>query len=164
MRHLSGFLLVLGLLLSLPGLAQAQSRFGGGLQFLGSTADDNIGPGVRFRVSTPINRDVSVAVGSGFTGFIFQGRDDAAYALDPQVSTIVSFSRSNAETIYVLGGAGVFVPFGDTTTDSGPTFHVGIGRAWLLEESSLFFEVNPGFLVGSETTTLVLPLRVGVIF
>lgn len=165
MRRLSCILLVVGLALLLPGPVQAQnqSRVGIGLQVLGSTADANVGPGVRVRVSTPINKDVSLAVGSGFNGFIFQGRDDAAFALDPQLSAIVSFSASNAETTYVLGGAGAYVPFGNTRTESGPTFHVGVGRAWLLRESSLFFEFNPGFLVGEESTTLVLPLRVGII-
>jgi hypothetical protein len=166
MRRLLGSLVVLGILLgpALPAQAQDdQSRFGLGLQLLGSTAGDNVGPGLHFRASTPLNSDVSLAVGSGLTGFIFRGRDDSAFALDPQVSAIVSFSTANAQSTYVLGGAGAYVPFGDTDTDSGPTFNVGLGRAWLLQDSSLFFEFTPGVLVGAETTTLVVPLRVGVI-
>lgn len=165
MRRLSCLLLLFGFTMSLtaPVPAQGQSRFGVGVQLLGSTADGNVGPGLRFRASTAVNQDVSLAVGSGLTGYIFRGQDDAAFALDPQVSAIVSFSTSSAETTYVLGGGGVYVPFGNTTTESGPTFHLGVGRAWLLKESSLFFEFNPGFLVGKETTSLVLPLRVGVI-
>lgn len=166
MRRLPHLLIAVGLAASLFGSAQvqAQSRFGVGLQVLGTTVDNNVGPGLRARVSTPINRDVSLAVGSGVTGYILRGRDDAAFALDPQLSAIVSFSTARAENVYVLGGGGVYVPFGDTTTDSGPVFHLGIGRAWLLEESSLFFEFNPGLLVGKESTTLTLPIRVGVIF
>ncbi len=166
MRRLFGLLVVLGLLGGLAAPAQAQSdqsRFGLGLQLLGSTAGNNVGPGVHFRASTPLNPDVSLAVGSGLTGFIFGGRDDAAFALDPQVSAIVSFSTANAQSTYVIGGAGAYVPFGDTDTDSGPTFSIGAGRAWLLEESSLFFEFSPGLLVGEESTTLVVPIRVGVI-
>jgi hypothetical protein len=166
MRHLSCLLLLLGLTLS-PSAAQAQddrpSRFGLGLQMLSSTASGNVGPGLHFRASTPLNSDVSLALGSGLTGFIFRGRDDAAFALDPQLSAIVSFSTARAQNMYVLGGAGAYVPFGDTNTESGPTFNLGLGRAWLLEESSLFVEFNPGFLIGEESTTLVLPLRVGVI-
>lgn len=166
MRRLSCLLLAIGLMASLIGPAQAQertSRFGLGLQTLWSTADGDIGPGLHFRASTPLNPDVSLAVGSGFTGFIFRGRDDSAFALDPQVSAIVSFSTEAAHTTYVLGGIGAYVPFGDTDAESGPTFNLGLGRAWLLEESSLFVEFNPGFLIGEESTTLVLPVRVGVI-
>lgn len=166
MRRLSCLLLAAGLLLSLAGSVQAQeneSRFGLGLQVLTSTASGDVGPGFQFRASTPLNPDVSLAVGSGLTGFIFRGRDDSAFALDPQVSAIVSFSTEANQTSYVLGGIGAYVPFGDTNTDSGPTFNLGLGRAWLLQESSLFVEFNPGFLVGEESTTLVLPIRIGVI-
>jgi len=155
-----------GLLLGLAGTVQAQeqqSRFGVGIQVLGGTASGNVGPGLHFRASTPLNSDVSLAVGSGLTGFIFRGRDDAAFALDPKVSAIVSFSTANAESTYVLGGVGAYVPFGNTDTESGPTFNVGVGRAWLLQESSVFFEFSPGFLVGEDTTTLVVPLRIGII-
>lgn len=153
-------------MLSLSPSVQAQdkdSRFGLGVHVLGSTANGNVGPGLHFRASTPLNADVSLALGSGLTGFIFGGRDDAAFAFDPQVSAIVSFSQTSTQTSYVLGGAGAYVPFGDTDTDSGPTFNLGLGRAWLLEQSSFFFEFSPGFLVGERSTTLVLPLRVGVI-
>ena len=166
MRRLSFLLLAAGLMLSLAGPAEAQerdSRFGLGLQTLWSTASGDIGPGFHFRASTPLNPDVSLAVGSGFTGFIFRGRDDSAFALDPQVSTIVSFSTKANQTTYALGGIGAYVPFGDTNTESGPTFNLGLGRAWLLQESSLFVEFNPGFLIGEESTTLVLPVRVGII-
>ncbi|MFB6273088.1 MAG: hypothetical protein ABEL51_09375 [Salinibacter sp.] len=166
MRHLSRLLLVLGLVLSIAGPAEAQknsSRFGLSFHALGSTASGNVGPGFHVRVSTALNSDVSLAMGSGLTGFIFRGRDDAAFALDPKVSAIVSFSRTDSQTSYVLGGMGAYVPFGNTDTESGPTFNVGIGRAWLLEQSSFFFEFSPGFLVGEKTTTLVLPVRIGVI-
>lgn len=167
MRHVSCLLLLLGVTLSLsPVHAQDDrpSRVGLGIQMLGSTASGNVGPGLHLRASTPLNSDVSLAVGSGLTGFIFRGRDQAAFALDPQVSAIVSFSTARAENMYALAGVGAYVPFGDTNTESGPTFNLGIGRAWLLQESSLFVEFNPGFLIGQESTTLVLPIRVGVIF
>lgn len=168
MQRLSCLLLVFGLTFSLASAAQAQerpSRFGLGLQILGSTASGDVGPGLHFRASTPINSDVSLAVGSGLTGYIFRGRDDSAFALDPQVSAIVSFSTSTnpAQSTYVLGGVGAYVPFGDTNAESGPTFNLGVGRVWLLDESSVFAEFNPGFLVGEESTTLVIPIRVGII-
>lgn len=167
MRRLSVLLVTLGLMLSLssPTLAQdGQSRFGLGIQALGSTAGGNVGPGLHFRASTPLNSDVSLAVGSGLTGFVFRGRDDAAFAIDPQVSTIVSFSTARTQDMYVLGGAGAYVPFGNTNAESGPTFNLGIGRVWPLQESSLYVEFNPGLLVGEDTTHLVFPIRIGVIF
>lgn len=167
MRHLSGLLLVLGLALSLAVPTQAQddnaSRFGLGVHVMGSTASGNVGPGLHFRASTALNADVSLAIGSGLTGFIFRGRDDAAFAFDPQLSAIVSFSTANADNLYVLGGAGAYVPFGNTDTDSGPTFNLGFGRAWLLQESSLYVELSPGFLVGERKTHVVIPIRLGVI-
>lgn len=166
MHRLTCLLFVFGLTLSLVAPVQAQnnqSRFGLGVHALGSTASGNVGPGFHFRASTALNPDVSLAVGSGLTGFIFRGRDDAAFALDPQVSAIVSFSTASTETTYVLGGVGAYVPFGNTRTESGPTFSLGIGRAWLLKESSLYLEFSPGFLVGEKTTTLVVPIRLGVI-
>jgi hypothetical protein len=166
MRRFSCLLLAVGLTFSLALPVHAQnndSRFGLGVHVLGSTASGSVGPGINFRASTPLNSDISVALGSGLTGFIFQGRDDAAFAFDPQVSAIVSFPTANAEATYVLGGAGAYVPFGDVDTESGPTFNLGIGRAWRLQESSLFFEFSPGFLIGEDSTTLVVPLKVGVI-
>lgn len=167
MRHVPCLLLLLGVTLSLsPVHAQDDrpSRVGLGIQMLGSTASGNVGPGLHLRASTPLNSDVSLAVGSGLTGFIFRGRDDAAFALDPQVSAIVSFSTANAQNMYVLGGVGAYVPFGDTNAESGPTFNLGIGRVWSLQESSLYVEFNPGLFVGKNKTHFVFPLRLGVIF
>ena len=166
MRRLSCLLLACGLVFGLASPVQAQdrqSRFGLGIQLLGSTAGNNLGPGLHVRASTPLNPDISLALGSGLAGFIFRGRDDAAFALDPKVSAIVTVSTSSAQSTYALGGIGAYVPFGDIDTDSGPTFSLGVGRAWLLSESSVFFEFSPGLLVGEETTTLVVPLRLGII-
>jgi hypothetical protein len=168
MQRFSCLLLVFSLMLSLAGPVQAQkppSRFGLGFQVLASTASGDIGPGLHFRASTPINSDFSLAVGSGLTGFIFGGRENSAFAFDPQVSGIVSFSISPdpAQSTYILGGVGAYVPFGNTDTGSGPTFNLGVGRVWLLDESSLFVEFNPGFLIGEDSTTLIFPIRAGII-
>jgi hypothetical protein len=157
--------LALGLLLGTPHDAQAQQpRFGVGLQMLGTTVDNNIGPGVRFRTSVPINRDVSFGLGAGLTGYIFEGRDDAAYAFDPAASLIVTIPGSGRQRLYVLGGGGAYVPFGDTSAPSGPTVHAGVGKVWLLNESSFFLEFSPGLFVGKEETNVIFPLRIGVIF
>ncbi|MFP4227260.1 MAG: hypothetical protein ACLFTE_00360 [Salinivenus sp.] len=148
--------------------AQQSPRYGVGLQLLSTTVNDknnlDVGPGVRFRASAPLNRDVSLGFGTSFTGFIFRGRDDAKYAFDPQASLIVTLPGTGEESFYMLGGPGVYLPFGNTDAASGPTFHLGAGKVWLLNESSFFFEINPALYVGSESTILLFPLRVGVIF
>lgn len=166
MKRLLALVLFLAFALSLasPIQAQQQPRFGLGIQALGSTADNSVGPGLRFRVSAPINQEVSLGVGTGLTGYIFQGRDDAAYAFDPQASVIVTLPGMGRESLYFLGGGGAYVPFGNTTAESGPTFHFGVGKAWLLNESSLYFEFDPALLVGEESTKVLIPFRLGVIF
>lgn len=145
--------------------AQSEPRFGTGIQLLGSTAGEgNFGPGFRFRVSAPINRDLSFAIGTAFTGFIFEGQDEASYAFDPQASLIVTLPGRGTESLYFMGGAGAYVPFGETRADAGPTFHFGIGKVWLLRDTSLFFEFDPALIVGETQTDVLLPVRLGVIF
>jgi hypothetical protein len=158
------FLLTLLLGLGSPAHAQQQPRFGVGLQLMGTTVDGNVGPGFRFRTSVPINQDISLGIGGGFTGYIFSGRDDAAYAFDPQASLVVTLPGTGTERFYVLGGAGAYVPFGDTDANGGPTLHAGLGKVWLLNESSFFVEFDPALFVGEEETDIIVPLRLGVIF
>ncbi|MFB6247079.1 MAG: hypothetical protein ABEL97_00750 [Salinibacter sp.] len=159
-------LLALGLLAGAPLASQAQDRprFGVGLQVTGSTVDNNVGPGLRFRTSVPINQDLSLGLGAALTGYVFEGRDDASYAFDPQTSLIVTLPGSSTQRTYVLGGVGAFVPFGDTDAASGPTLHLGVGRVWLLNESSFFAEFDPALFVGAEETQVIFPVRIGVIF
>jgi len=166
MRFLVPVLLALGLLLGPVDTTRAQSqpRFGVGLQLMGTTVDGNVGPGLRFRTSVPINQDLSLGLDAGLTGYIFEGRDDAAYAFDPQVSLIVTLPGPSRERLYVLGGAGAYVPFGETDAESGPTLHAGVGKVWLLNESSFFAEFDPALFVGARETHVVLPVRIGVIF
>jgi len=163
-------LLLAALLLALgthnPVQAQTQPRYGIGLQMMGTTVDDNIGPGLRFRSSVPLTQDVSLGIGAGLTGYIFQGQDDAAYAFDPQASLVVTLPGPGTQRLYVLGGGGAYVPFGnlDSNVSGGPTLHFGIGKVWLLNESSFFLEFDPALFIGEEETDVILPLRVGVIF
>lgn len=167
MRFLPVAVVLLGLVLGSPDPAQAQEerpRFGVGVQVMGSTVDDNVGPGVRFRSSVPLTQDVSLGLGAGFTGYIFEGRDDASYAFDPQASLIVTLPGRNRQRLYVLGGAGAYVPFGETGAESGPTIHLGLGKVWLLNESSFFFEFDPALFIGKEETRAIMPIRLGVIF
>jgi hypothetical protein len=166
MRVLPVAALVLGLLFGPldSAHAQTQPRFGVGVQLMGTTVDDNFGPGVRLRSSVPLTQDVSLGLGAGLTGYIFEGRDDAAYGFDPQASLIVTLPGRNRQRLYVLGGAGAYVPFGNTSAESGPTIHLGIGKVWLLNESSFFFEFDPALFIGKEDTEAVMPIRLGVIF
>lgn len=161
-------LVALALVLGATGPAQAQSepQFGAGLQMMGTTVDGNIGPGLRFRSSVPLTQDVSLGIGAGLTGYIFQGRDDAAYAFDPQASLVVTLPGPGTQRLYVLGGGGAYVPFGnlDSNVTGGPTLHFGVGKVWLLSESSFFLEFDPALYIGKEETNVILPLRVGVIF
>jgi len=163
---LAGLLLVFGLAFHPPldARAQAGPRYGLGVQLMGSTVDNNIGPGFRFRVSAPLTRDVSLGFGSSFTGYILEGRDEASYAVDPQASLIVTLPGSGQESLYVMTGAGAYLPFGATNATSGPTFHLGLGKVWLLRQSSFFFELDPALYVGEDATSVIIPVRVGVIF
>lgn len=160
----SFILLVLVLGAFLPAQAQQQPKFGIGLQVTGTTVDNNVGPGFRFRTSVPITQDVSFGLGAALTGYIFEGRDDAAYAFDPQASLVITLPGSGTQRFYVLGGGGAYVPFGDVNAGGGPTLHLGLGKVWLLNESSFFLEFDPSLYVGEETTEVILPLRLGVIF
>jgi len=161
---LASVLLALMLGMALPAQAQQQPRFGVGFQMIGSTVDNNVGPGLRFRTSVPLNQDISLGIGAGLNGYIFQGRDEAAYSFDPQGSLVVTIPGTGTQRLYVLGGGGAYVPFGETNAASGPTLHLGIGKVWLLNESSFFLEFDPALFVGEETTDVILPLRLGVIF
>lgn len=141
-------------------------RFGLGFNTSVSTAD-GVGIGMRLRGSAPVNRDLSFAIDLGMTGFIFEGRDEATYLVDPQISAIVSVPDDRPDRLtYFMGGFGAYLPFdeNDNSRDAAPTLHFGIGRVHSLTETSIFYEVNPGLIIGQERVGLVLPIRAGVIF
>jgi hypothetical protein len=156
-----------------PALAQRyQPRFGTGFEALlappgQEIVPEGLGVGIRGRVSVPVNLDLSVAGDVGFAGFVLGGQDDATYVFNPQLSVILSFSRRESVR-YLLGGVGGFIPLGDgdgfDEPSGGPALHLGLGWAFPLNETSLFVEVDPSLVVGSEEATVVLPARVGVIF
>lgn len=131
------------------------------------STEDGLGVGMRLRGSAPVNTDLSFAVDLGLTGFIFGGRDEATYLVDPQISAIVSVPRGRPDQLtYFLGGLGAYIPF-ETNADNpeaAPTLHFGIGRVELLTDTSIFYEVNPGLIIGEERVGFILPIRAGVIF
>ena len=145
------------------------ARFGIGLNTVLSV-NNGFGIGFRGRVSTPVNPDFSLAIGMGFTGFVLQGRDQAVFVFDPQLSGIITLpdraTRFNSEAlVYLMAGVGAFVPLTESSSeDGGPAIHFGIGRVSRLTVSSFFYEINPAIVIGSSKVEFILPFRVGIIF
>ncbi|NNE34294.1 MAG: hypothetical protein HKN13_03595 [Rhodothermales bacterium] len=143
--------------------AQERPRFGFGTEMLVSTAD-NIGVGFRGRVSMPLNADFSFAIGGGMAGFVLRGRQDANWVFTPQISAILTLEGVN-QAPYLIGGVGAYIPTGDPTVNrGGPTFHLGVGKVRRLNDTSLFYEVNPALIIEDDRVDLSLPVRIGVIF
>ncbi|NNE70139.1 MAG: hypothetical protein HKN29_07205 [Rhodothermales bacterium] len=129
------------------------------------SSTEGLGVGVRGRAAWPVNADLSLAVGTGMTGFVLEGRDEATYLLDPQVSVIVTMGPQGPRTPYFLGGVGAAIPVNNkTNAESGPTLHFGIGWVQGLRDTILFYEVDPTMLVGETEISFVIPFRIGVIF
>lgn len=148
--------------------ADLQPRFGGGFDgmlFLGSPSlvQNGLGIGVRGRASFPINADFSVAADAGFVGFLLGGREDATYVFNPQVSGIVTFPALG-QARYLLGGLGWYAPLGSSRATGGPALQAGMGWVTPLQETALYFEVNPALVIGESSIAIVVPARVGVIF
>lgn len=170
------FLALLLALLAFPLDATAQRgvnpRFGIGFEAMGvppgqDIVPEGLGLGLRARVAFPLNRDLSIAIGSGFDGFVLKGQDDASYVANPQLSFILTLPRHGRSARYLLGGAGGFIPLGGSSfddPDGGPALHLGIGWAFPLNETSLYVELDPSLVIGTNETTVVVPARVGVIF
>ena len=140
------------------------TRFGIGLNTVLSV-NNGFGLGFRGRVSSRVNRDFSLAIGLGFTGFVLQGRDDASFIFDPQLSGIINLPVPGGSEVYLLAGIGAFVPLTQASSnESGPSIHFGIGRVRMLTDSAFFYEINPAVVIGQTKVEFVLPLRVGIIF
>ncbi len=158
--------LVLVLAAVFPSTARAQEltpRFGIGFNTLLSS-EDGLGFGFRGRASAPVNADLSFAIDVGAVGFILEGRDDATYIFDPQISAIVTLPGVSSAP-YLLGGIGGYIPLSDkANTDSGPTLHLGIGWVRPLNETTLFYEVNPALIIGEKDVQVAIPFRIGLIF
>jgi len=164
------FLLVLLINLSpvgsREGAAQVPSaRFGIGFNSMLSSAD-GLGVGFRGRASAPVNSDLSIAIDLGFTGFVLGGRRNADYIFDPQLSAIINLPSTPNRLGYVLFGMGGYIPVGTDSDDeqNGPTVHIGIGWVHALQETSLYYEVNPALIVGEDNVDIAIPVRIGVIF
>lgn len=145
--------------------AQTTPRFGLGFNTMLSSSD-GFGIGFRGRASAPVNRDLSIGIDVGFTGFVLNGRRNADYVFDPQLSAIINLPARNDQAGYVLFGLGGYVPVGRDTErqQNGPTVHLGLGWVRALQETSLFYEINPALIIGESSVDIAIPLRIGIIF
>jgi len=140
---------------------------------MGSTVVESVGPGLHVRTSFPMNEDLSLALGTTLTGFLFEGQARTGYAVDPELTLIVTMPDPSNSSIYFLGGAGGHFPIGenryknrdgDMDVTAGPTFHLGLGKVWQLGATSLYVELSPTLFFRRERTAVLLPLRGGIIF
>lgn len=140
-------------------------RFGFGANAMLSSAD-GFGVGLRGRASAPINADLSFGADLGLTAFVLGGRADADYIFDPQLSAIVSLPPTRSRLTYLLFGMGGYIPVSDNdgNAEGGPTIHGGVGWVVALQETSLFYEINPALIIGQESVDIAVPFRIGVIF
>ncbi len=126
------------------------------------TIGSAVGLGFRGRVSYPVSYDVSLAVGAGINGGFQQGWSDAAVTLNPQASVIVTIP-DEPWAPYFLAGFGGYVPL-RSIAQGGPSLHGGVGWARLLTDASIYLELNPQLVIGETSSSVVLPVRAGVIF
>ncbi len=135
-------------------------RFGVGFSVVASTTDD-VGLGLRARAALPLNANLSLGGDLGVTGFLFNGRDEAEYAIDPQFSFIVTLPGYD-QAPYVMAGVGAYVS--TSGSEGGPLFHFGVGRAQLIGEASIFYEIDPAIVIESNEVEFIFPIRFGLIF
>ncbi|NND72006.1 MAG: hypothetical protein HKN43_10545 [Rhodothermales bacterium] len=160
----SAGLLAVSLLLVSPSRAQdIDPRFGFGFNGLISTAD-GLGFGFRGRASAPVSPDLSFAIDLGTTGFFLGGFEGSTWVFDPQLSAIVTLDGIT-KAPYIIAGIGGYIPVADGSSGKGgPTLHGGFGYVKQLNETSLFYEVNPAIVIEKSEIELLIPFRIGVIF
>ncbi len=139
------------------------SQFGVSLNTLYST-EHGVGVGFRGRGAIPVNADISTALELGLTGFVFDGWKGADYLFDPQISLIITPPPARRRAAYFFFGMGAYLPLAGSKDLSGPTMHIGIGRAHGFGESAMFYEISPALIIGSDRLGFLLPLRIGLIF
>lgn len=138
-------------------------RYGMSINALYSTPQ-GVGMGIRGRASMPINADISTALDLGFTGFVLEGWRGADYLFEPQISLIITPPPERLRAGYIFLGMGGYLPLAGNKDTSGPTIHIGLGRAHGFGESAVFYEINPALIIGSEKLGFLLPVRLGIIF
>lgn len=155
----------LALLVLTTGIVRGQALRGRvGLQMHGSSIQKTLGPGVHLDAQLPIAGGVSIVGRGAFSAFLLNGWKNGTYTFDPELALKVALpSRSKGATT-IFGGGGYHAPFGEEARGSGPTVHLGMGRVWALRESTLFVELAPTLVIREAETSLLMPLRAGVVF
>ena len=134
---------------------------------------DGVGLGIRGRAAVPVNSDLSMALDLGVNamGVIFGGRNNADWVVDPTVSVVINLPNGQVggrRFSYLLAGVGGYFPTGTNENNEdlkgGPTLHAGIGWVTPLNETSVFYEVNPALIIADSRTSVMLPVRIGLIF
>lgn len=178
--RLSSRLLVLAALAAAPALAPSASaqtapvapRFGAAFNGL-VVIPDGVGIGIRGRAAVPVNSDLSMALDLGVNamGVLFGGRDNADWVVDPTVSVVINLPNAQVggqRFSYLIAGVGGYFPTGDNADGDrlkgGPTIHAGLGWVTPLNETSVFYEVDPTLIIANSRTSVMIPIRVGLIF
>lgn len=147
------------------GVTQAQSLRGRvSLQMNGSSTQRSVAPGLHLDAQLPIVGGLSVVGGAGFSAFLLEGRVDGTYTFDPELTLKFTLPSRSKGANTVFGGGGYHLPFGTGAGTADPTVHLGVGRIWTLQESTLFVNISPTVIIREETVSMSLPLRAGVVF
>jgi hypothetical protein len=144
-------------------------RFGVGLEGVvvpdgNGVLQSGLGVGIHGRIALPLNADLSAGVGLGLDGFVLNGSSEASYLATPEATLILTLPRRGESVRYILGGIAGYLPMNDTIEPGGPALVAGAGWAFPLRESSFYVELAPALVVGRSTSTVAIPLRLGVIF
>ncbi len=125
---------------------------------------DGLGVGLHGRVALPLKSDLSAGVGMGIDGFVLNGSAEASWLATPEATLILTLPRRGGDVRYILGGVAGYIPLTDEIEPGGPALVLGAGWAFPLRETSFYIELAPALVVGRSTSTVAIPLRVGVIF
>ena len=155
-----------------PAAAQRRPftpRFGVGLEGVvvpdgNGILQSGVGVGIHGRIALPLNADLSAGVGMGLDGFVLNGSSEATYLATPEATLILTLPPRGEGVRYILGGIAGYLPLTDGIEPGGPALVVGAGWAFPLRESSFYVELAPALVVGRSTSTVAIPLRLGVIF
>jgi hypothetical protein len=156
-----------------PAVAQRRPafapRFGVGFEAVvvpdgNGILQSGLGVGLHGRVALPLNADLSAGVGMGVDGFVLNGSAEATYLATPEATLILTLPRRGGGVRYLLGGVAGYLPLTEGIEPGGPALVAGAGWAFPLRETSFYVELAPALVIGRSTSTIAVPLRLGVIF
>lgn len=145
---------------------EMETRFGFGAGMVLNPSNrevsgDDLGYDFRFRVSQPMTRSLSFAIGVG--SFVFDNGQKTEFVVNPQVLLIATLP-GNRRFPYLMAGVGAVLP-AEQERQSQIEVHSGFGWAWPFGvRMSAFVETNPGLAIRDEGFAAIIPLRAGLIF